>query len=57
MQAGMESCATKLVMSGVAGAGMGAVFGLFMSSVRPSSSMRTHKKKTKTRLTKNRWWP
>lgn len=34
MQAGMESCATKLVMSGVAGAGMGAIFGLFMSSMR-----------------------
>ncbi|KAK7713980.1 Mitochondrial import inner membrane translocase subunit tim22 [Botryosphaeria dothidea] len=34
MQAGMESCFTKLVMSGVAGAGMGAIFGLFMSSMR-----------------------
>ncbi|TLS30570.1 hypothetical protein PpBr36_02380 [Pyricularia pennisetigena] len=29
-----ESCAAKTVMSGVAGLGLGAVFGLFMASVR-----------------------
>ncbi|KAK8154025.1 Tim17/Tim22/Tim23/Pmp24 family-domain-containing protein [Phyllosticta citrichinensis] len=34
MQAGMESCWVKTIMSGVAGAGMGALFGLFMSSMR-----------------------
>ncbi|KAF2091063.1 mitochondrial import inner membrane translocase, subunit Tim17/22 [Saccharata proteae CBS 121410] len=34
MQNGMESCAVKTIMSGVAGAGMGALFGLFMSSMR-----------------------
>ncbi|KAG1052822.1 hypothetical protein G6F42_028932 [Rhizopus arrhizus] len=32
MQAAMESCVVKTAMSGVAGFGMGAAFGLFMSS-------------------------
>ncbi|KAF2815622.1 Tim17-domain-containing protein [Mytilinidion resinicola] len=34
MQMGMESCAGKTVMSGVMGAGLGGMFGLFMSSMR-----------------------
>lgn len=34
MQAAMESCFGKSVMSGVMGFGMGGVFGMFMASVR-----------------------
>ncbi|RJE25991.1 hypothetical protein PHISCL_01676 [Aspergillus sclerotialis] len=34
-----ESCASKTVMSGVAGFGMGAIFGLFMSSMSYDSPM------------------
>ncbi|KAF2191807.1 mitochondrial import inner membrane translocase subunit tim22 [Zopfia rhizophila CBS 207.26] len=34
MQAGMESCLGKTVMSGVMGGGLGAMFGLFMASMR-----------------------
>lgn len=33
MQMGMESCLGKMVMSGVMGGGLGAMFGLFMASV------------------------
>jgi import inner membrane translocase subunit TIM22 len=33
MQASMESCVGKTVMAGVMGGGLGAMFGLFMSSV------------------------
>ena len=33
IQAAMESCAGKLVMSGVMGFGMGGLFGMFMASV------------------------
>jgi import inner membrane translocase subunit TIM22 len=32
---GMESCMGKTVMAGVMGGGLGAMFGLFMASVRP----------------------
>lgn len=39
MQMGMESCAGKTVMSGVMGAGLGAMFGLFMSSMRYDTPM------------------
>jgi len=35
MQMGMESCVGKTIMSGVMGAGLGGMFGLFMSSVSP----------------------
>lgn len=35
MQMGMESCLGKTVMAGVMGGGLGAMFGLFMASVRP----------------------
>lgn len=35
MQAAMESCPGKTVVSGVMGFGLGGVFGLFMSSVCP----------------------
>ena len=38
VQAGMESCAGKTLISGVMGFALGGMFGLFMSSVRPSSS-------------------
>lgn len=34
MQMGMESCVGKTIMSGVMGAGLGGMFGLFMSSMR-----------------------
>jgi len=34
MQAAMESCPAKSVISGGMGFGLGAMFGLFMSSVR-----------------------
>ena len=34
MQAGMESCVGKTAMAGVMGGGLGAMFGLFMSSMR-----------------------
>lgn len=34
MQMGMESCLGKTVMAGVMGGGLGAMFGLFMASVR-----------------------
>jgi import inner membrane translocase subunit TIM22 len=34
MQMGMESCIGKTVMAGVMGGGLGAMFGLFMASVR-----------------------
>ena len=33
MQAGMESCPAKTVISGVMGFGLGGAFGLFMASV------------------------
>lgn len=33
MQNSMESCVGKTVMAGVMGGGLGAMFGLFMSSV------------------------
>lgn len=33
MQAAMESCLGKSVMSGVMGFGMGGLFGMFMASV------------------------
>lgn len=33
MQAGMESCPVKTVISGTMGFGLGGVFGLFMASV------------------------
>ncbi|KAG6080590.1 hypothetical protein E4U15_003256 [Claviceps sp. LM218 group G6] len=35
MQAAMESCFGKSVMSGVMGFGMGGLFGMFMASVSP----------------------
>jgi import inner membrane translocase subunit TIM22 len=38
MQMGMESCLGKTVMAGVMGGGLGAMFGLFMASVRLYSS-------------------
>lgn len=31
----MESCYAKTAMSGVAGFGLGGLFGIFMASVRP----------------------
>lgn len=34
VQAAMESCLGKSVMSGVMGFGMGGLFGMFMASVR-----------------------
>lgn len=34
VQAAMESCVGKSVMSGVMGFGMGGLFGMFMASVR-----------------------
>ena len=37
MQAAMESCAGKSVLSGVMGFGMGGLFGMFMASVRSLS--------------------
>ena len=42
MQAAMESCPGKLVMSGVMGFGLGGVFGLFMSSMRYDTPMSTN---------------
>ncbi|KAF2021100.1 mitochondrial import inner membrane translocase, subunit Tim17/22 [Aaosphaeria arxii CBS 175.79] len=39
MQAGMESCAGKTVMAGVMGGGLGAMFGLFMASMRYDTPM------------------
>ncbi|KAF2685376.1 mitochondrial import inner membrane translocase, subunit Tim17/22 [Lentithecium fluviatile CBS 122367] len=39
MQAGMESCVGKTVMAGVMGGGLGAMFGLFMSSMRYDTPM------------------
>ena len=39
MQSTMESCAGKTVMAGVMGGGLGAMFGLFMSSVGYISSL------------------
>ncbi|CAI6304715.1 unnamed protein product [Periconia digitata] len=39
MQASMESCAGKTVMAGVMGGGLGAMFGLFMSSMRYDTPM------------------
>jgi import inner membrane translocase subunit TIM22 len=33
MQAGMESCPVKTVISGTMGFGLGGAFGLFMASV------------------------
>ncbi|KAK8203580.1 Mitochondrial import inner membrane translocase subunit tim22 [Zalaria obscura] len=38
MQAAMESCPGKTVVSGVMGFGLGGVFGLFMSSMRYDSA-------------------
>lgn len=39
MQMGMESCVGKTVMAGVMGGGLGAMFGLFMASVRTHWSL------------------
>lgn len=39
MQAGMESCLGKTVMAGVMGGGLGAMFGLFMASMRYDTPM------------------
>jgi import inner membrane translocase subunit TIM22 len=39
MQAGMESCVGKTVMAGVMGGGLGAMFGLFMASMRYDTPM------------------
>ncbi|EMD92332.1 hypothetical protein COCC4DRAFT_129894 [Bipolaris maydis ATCC 48331] len=39
MQMGMESCLGKTVMAGVMGGGLGAMFGLFMSSMRYDTPM------------------
>ncbi|KAL5116605.1 Mitochondrial import inner membrane translocase subunit tim22 [Pleosporales sp. CAS-2024a] len=39
MQMGMESCAGKTVMAGVMGGGLGAMFGLFMASMRYDTPM------------------
>jgi import inner membrane translocase subunit TIM22 len=39
MQMGMESCLGKTVMAGVMGGGLGAMFGLFMASVRFSTTI------------------
>ncbi|KAF2448875.1 mitochondrial import inner membrane translocase, subunit Tim17/22 [Karstenula rhodostoma CBS 690.94] len=39
MQGAMESCAGKTVMAGVMGGGLGAMFGLFMSSMRYDTPM------------------
>ena len=40
MQMGMESCLGKTVMAGVMGGGLGAMFGLFMASVRSGALLR-----------------
>jgi hypothetical protein len=34
----MESCYAKTVMAGVAGFGLGGLFGMFMASVRTSTA-------------------
>jgi len=39
MQMGMESCVGKTVMAGVMGGGLGAMFGLFMASMRYDTPM------------------
>ncbi|ORX92821.1 mitochondrial inner membrane translocase subunit Tim17/Tim22/Tim23/peroxisomal protein PMP24 [Clohesyomyces aquaticus] len=39
MQMGMESCVGKTVMAGVMGGGLGALFGLFMASMRYDTPM------------------
>ncbi|RMZ68147.1 mitochondrial import inner membrane translocase subunit TIM22 [Pyrenophora seminiperda CCB06] len=39
MQMGMESCIGKTVMAGVMGGGLGAMFGLFMASMRYDTPM------------------
>ncbi|KAF2647822.1 mitochondrial import inner membrane translocase, subunit Tim17/22 [Lophiostoma macrostomum CBS 122681] len=39
MQAGMESCVGKTAMAGVMGGGLGAMFGLFMASMRYDTPM------------------
>lgn len=39
IQASMESCAGKTVMAGVMGGGLGAMFGLFMASMRYDTPM------------------
>ncbi|KAF2465171.1 mitochondrial import inner membrane translocase, subunit Tim17/22 [Lindgomyces ingoldianus] len=39
MQMGMESCAGKTIMAGVMGGGLGAMFGLFMASMRYDTPM------------------
>ncbi|KAF1954087.1 mitochondrial import inner membrane translocase, subunit Tim17/22 [Byssothecium circinans] len=39
MQMGMESCVGKTAMAGVMGGGLGAMFGLFMSSMRYDTPM------------------
>ncbi|KAH7135791.1 mitochondrial inner membrane translocase subunit Tim17/Tim22/Tim23/peroxisomal protein PMP24 [Dendryphion nanum] len=39
MQSGMESCVGKTVMAGVMGGGLGAMFGLFMASMRYDTPM------------------
>ncbi|KAH7079642.1 mitochondrial inner membrane translocase subunit Tim17/Tim22/Tim23/peroxisomal protein PMP24 [Paraphoma chrysanthemicola] len=39
MQMGMESCLGKTVMAGVMGGGLGAMFGLFMASMRYDTPM------------------
>ncbi|KAF2125404.1 mitochondrial import inner membrane translocase, subunit Tim17/22 [Dothidotthia symphoricarpi CBS 119687] len=39
MQSGMESCVGKTAMAGVMGGGLGAMFGLFMASMRYDTPM------------------
>ncbi|KAF1944011.1 mitochondrial import inner membrane translocase, subunit Tim17/22 [Clathrospora elynae] len=39
MQMGMESCLGKTVMAGIMGGGLGAMFGLFMASMRYDTPM------------------
>jgi hypothetical protein len=51
MQASMESCAGKTVMAGIMGGGLGAMFGLFMASVRAHSSTHYSQDQENTRLT------
>lgn len=53
-----HNCITKTAMSGVAGFGLGGVFGMFMASVRrlntmpnPNQPIPERKKKGKTKLT------
>ncbi|GAA5805736.1 Tim17/Tim22/Tim23/Pmp24 family-domain-containing protein [Helicostylum pulchrum] len=53
MQGAFESCAVKTAMSGVAGFGMGAAFGLFMSSFEyagPSMNEEIVKQTTKQQI-------